>query len=287
MGYLQDIFDVNALPLNMATVNGTTLAYRIAGAGEPLLLITGYGATMDMWAPETLRILAEKYRLILFDNRGIAHSSAGDAEFSIELFADDAAALLRYLGITRAQALGWSMGTFIAQELALKYPDLISKLALYSASPGTRDAVPAAPEVMTALTDSSGSLQERELRAFATLFPAEWLREHPNVAEFFPVPELAATPEIMQRQLSALLNWRGSFDRLTEIDVPVLLITGANDAVVPAENSRMLARYIRNSWLTQIDGGGHGLMYQYPRELAQAIVCFLDNAGQQSAISCV
>ena len=261
----------------MIQVNGAEIGYRIAGKGQPLLLITGYGGTMDMWAPELLRLLAENYLLILFDNRGVAYSTSDEkSQNSISLFADDAARMLDGLGINRVHVLGWSMGSYIAQELALNYPLLVDKLILYAGGPGGETAIAPEPAALVALTDTSGTMAEREMRAFTSLFPAAWLEQNPRPPEYFPIPEIAATPVVMQQQLQALMSWGGCYSRLEQLKSEVLLITGSDDAIVPPGNSRIIAEKLTAAWFISIPGGGHGLMYQYPHKMAAAISCFLE-----------
>ncbi|MFA6076281.1 MAG: alpha/beta hydrolase [Negativicutes bacterium] len=277
MSNVFDTFDIKKYPLQKMNINGAQIGYRKIGSGQPLLLITGYGATMDMWAPELLRDLAEKYQLILFDNRGIACSTSDETSaFSIRLFADDAAKLLDGLGIKRAHVLGWSMGTYIAQELALNYPLVVDKLILHAGGPGGEEAIPPEPAASAALADTSGTMEEREARAFASLFPADWLMQNPCVSEYFPIPEIAATPAVMEPQLRALMSWSGSYSRLNQLICEVLLISGTEDVVVPLDNSRIIAEKLTTAWYIPIAGGGHGLMYQYPRKMAATIGCFLD-----------
>jgi len=272
-----DTFDIRKYPLQKLDVDGAQIGYRIVGNGQPLLLVTGYGATMDMWAPELLQILAEKYQLILFDNRGIACSTSNETRaFSIRLFADDAAKLLEGLAIKRVHVLGWSMGTYIAQELALNYPQVVDKLILYAGGPGGEEAIPPEPAASAALTDTGGTMAEREARAFASLFPTEWLIQNSCPQEYFPIPEIAATPETMEQQFRALMSWSGSYSRLEQLKNEVLLISGSEDVIVPLGNSRIIAEKLTTAWFIPITGGGHGLMYQYPRKMAAVIRCFLE-----------
>ncbi|MEI6284956.1 MAG: alpha/beta hydrolase [Bacillota bacterium] len=277
MSNVFEIFDIRKYPLQTLNVNGAQIGYRIAGSGQPILLVTGYGATMDMWAPELLRVLAENYQLIIYDNRGIACSTSGDSqEFSIRLFADDAAKLLDGLGIKSVHILGWSMGTYIAQELAINHPLLVDKLVLYAGGPGGENSIPPEPAASAALTDTSGTAAERSARAFVSLFPAEWLKQNPNPLEFFPIPEIAAHPAVMEQQFHALMSWSGSYSRLEQLKSEVLLITGTEDIIVPPGNSRIIAEKLPTAWFVQIAGGGHGLMYQYPHKMATVIRGFLE-----------
>jgi pimeloyl-ACP methyl ester carboxylesterase len=103
----------------MVRVEDINMSYRIYGDGYPLLLIMGYGGTMNLWEERFLRSLSKKYKVIVFDNRGMGETSSGHKDFTIEQFAEDTYELMDALMIERAHVLGWSMGASIAQELAL------------------------------------------------------------------------------------------------------------------------------------------------------------------------
>ncbi len=259
----------------MVAVGDIEVAYQTLGEGDPLLLIMGYSGTMDLWAPEVLKELASKYQVIIFDNRGMGRTTASDKEFAIELFADDTRGLLDALGIERAYVLGWSLGTYIAQELTLRYPDRVEKLILYAGDCGDKEAIYPGPEIMDALGDTSASSRERGEKLLATLFPEKWLKEHPDPRTYFPNVTETSSPENIKRQYQAWQNWRGSYSRLAKITQPTLLITGAEDVNTPWQNSLMLIDLIPGAWLVQLEGGGHGVMYQYPKKFSRIVLTFL------------
>ena len=109
------------------------------------MLIMGYGSTMDMWDPHFLENLSSEYRVIVFDNRGMGNTTAPPGNFSIAQFANDTAGLMTALGIEKAHVLGWSMGSFVASELALRHPEKVNKIILYAADCGGKEAVAPSP----------------------------------------------------------------------------------------------------------------------------------------------
>lgn len=256
-------------------VGDIEVAYQIFGEGEPLLLIMGYSGTMDLWAPEMLKELASKYQIIIFDNRGMGKTTASDKEFTIERFADDTRGLLDALGIERAHVLGWSLGTYIAQELSLRYPDRVEKLILYAGDCGGKEAIYPGPEIMDALGDTSASSRERGEKLLATLFPEKWLKEHPDPRTYFPEITETSSPENVERQYQAWQKWKGTYSRLTKITQPTLLITGTDDINTPWQNSLIMIDLIPGAWLVQLEGGGHGVMYQYPKKFSRIVLTFL------------
>jgi pimeloyl-ACP methyl ester carboxylesterase len=116
--------------LKKTHVGDIDIAYKIFDAGEPILLIIGYRETMDVWDSPLLNNLASKYKVILFDNRGMGETSAGNKEFTMDLFTEDTVGLLNSLDVEKTHVLGWSMGTNIALNLAINYPSRVNKLVL-------------------------------------------------------------------------------------------------------------------------------------------------------------
>ncbi|MDD2903539.1 MAG: alpha/beta hydrolase [Syntrophales bacterium] len=112
--------------------NGIKMGYKLAGAGEPLVLIPGLGGTMEGWPSELLEALSRKYQLILLDNRGMGYSTANGRPFTYGLFAKDVISLLDALGVKKTNVLGFSMGSAITQKLLLDYPQRFQKAVIYA-----------------------------------------------------------------------------------------------------------------------------------------------------------
>jgi pimeloyl-ACP methyl ester carboxylesterase len=241
-----------------------------------MVLIMGYGSTMDMWDPLFLDNLSTKYKVIIFDNRGMGNTTAPPGNFSIAQFANDTAGLMAALDIEKAHIMGWSMGSFVAQELAIRHPENVDKIILYAGDCGGRETVMPSPQVLKDLANTSGSQEERGMRLFNLLFPKDWLSKQPAFFKWFPLPKETSLPENIERQAQAIATWSGTFDRLGSIKSPTLVVTGTEDVIAPSENSFILAQRINVSWLVQFEGAGHGLMYQYPDRLAKIVEDFID-----------
>ncbi len=136
-------------------VGDIKMGYRIYGNGYPLMMIMGYGSTMNLWEPGLIRTLSSCFKVIIFDNRGMGNTEAGQRALSIEQFADDTVGLMDGLGVRQAHVLGWSMGALIAEEVALRHPSKVNKLVLYAAH-CSASLYPQAPEVLQKLTDTVG-----------------------------------------------------------------------------------------------------------------------------------
>ena len=104
------------------------------------------------------------------------------------------------------------------------------------------------------------------------------LEDHPNYLSYLPQPKEPISPKTVQLQGQAVASWKGSCNRLANITKPTLVIVGTEDAVTPPANSIILAQKIPGAWLVQINGGGHGLMYQYPEQFSNGLLTFLNTA---------
>lgn len=267
--------DITKAEMKTVPVGDITIAYRETGSGEPLILIMGYSGTLDMWDTRMVNQLAQHYRVIVFDNRGMGNATSSGREYSIRLFADDTAGLMDAIGIKKAHVMGWSMGTCIAQELTLGYPEKVDKLILYAGTPGGKEALPPAPQDIAALTNMTGTDRERGERLFGELFPPAWLKENPDPSKYFPQVTSMSPADNVRRQDEAILAWNGTYSRLPAIKQPLLLIAGEQDVIVPPGNSFLIAEQVPHSWVVRIRGGGHGVMYQYPDEFTGIVLTFL------------
>jgi len=259
-------------------VDGAEIAYRRIGTGRPLVVLNGFAATSADWDPSFIDRLASSSELILIDNRGIGHSSDDGHPFDIAKLADDVAQVVGRLGIERANVLGWSMGGFIAQTLALQHPGCINKLILLSTAP-EGDADRASPEVWSQLIDMSGTPHEQARRLLSLLFPSDVAESvYREFGEVVAAARAQLSPDLINRQAAAIDAWHrtGSGNLLREINAPVLIAAGTADIVVPPSNALRLVNAIPGAWLARFNAGGHAFMAQYPRPLADLIKSFLD-----------
>jgi hypothetical protein len=106
---------IASAPVRTVATRLGTVAYRAVGSGAPLVLVMGYGGTMETWDPRLVNALAQRYRVVIFDNAGLGGTAALPAPVSIDAMANQTRALITALGLHRPDVLGWSMGTMIAQ----------------------------------------------------------------------------------------------------------------------------------------------------------------------------
>jgi pimeloyl-ACP methyl ester carboxylesterase len=281
---------VAAAPVQTTRVRDVELAWRSLGEGPPLVLIMGLGGTLDVWSPPFVAALARHYTLIVFDNRGMGRSSDGRRPVTIETMADDTARLMRARGYDAYAVLGFSMGSLVAQEVALRHPRQVEALILYATTPGGRQAdlggmegwsvTPSpSPAAGAHAPPASGPPAAGLFDLARRLFPEEYRRTHPDYLQLVPMPRSLLDLRGFPRQIGALAAWRGSWSRLPRLDLPVLVMTGTEDELTPPVNAERTALRIPGSWLVRIRDGGHGAMYQYPAEMARVVGTFLDVSG--------
>ena len=255
------------------------LYYESKGGGEPLLMVAGLGGSALGWEPALIDDLARSFRTIVFDNRGAGRSDKPDEEYSIEGMAADAAALLDAIGIGRAHVFGVSMGGMIAQEFALHYPARMRTLALGCTTAGGRNAVPAPPASMAILTAPRNGLSDADLirRAWPINYAPAYLQSHRARLEAALARVLAhPTPAFAyKRQLAATFKFN-TYDRLPQIAAPTLVITGADDVLLPAANSKIIAERIPGARLVLVPNAGHMFFNQEPETLARELVAHIN-----------
>ncbi len=260
-------------------VGDIEMAYKVMGQGEPLVMIIGGNGAMDYWPPEFLANLSSKYQVIVFDNRGMGYTTASPANFSVSQFANDTAGLMDAIDIKQANILGISMGGFVAQELAIEHPEKAKKLVLLATYCGGLKSIPINPESARKIPNLSNlsNLSRQDIKNFSeVMYPQKWLAENPDFYNRSLWVKETSLPENLNRQLVAIYQWPGSYDRLDRIKAPTLIVAGMEDLIVPPENSLILANRINGSWLVRLENAGHGLVIQYPDKIARIMADFFE-----------
>jgi pimeloyl-ACP methyl ester carboxylesterase len=276
-------------------------AYTQTHVDEFTRVFTGWNfaqADMNAWElSANLSELSSNHTVIIFDSRGVGNTTTGNRPFSIQQFANDTAGLLDALQIQKADVLGYSLGSFIAQQLAVTHPDKVNRLVLVAASCGGKESIPPSPELPKMVIDvinkiaNDTPVTSQEVKALMSQgLGSGWLKLHPNFLETMPIPEAkdlfpSITPNNNLKQLKAVAdwmatNWNGVCDELRKISIPTLIITGTDDTNVPTQNSLIIAEKNPGAWLIQIKDAGHQLPGQYPDKINKIIQTFLSTTGQ-------
>ena len=268
-------------PMPRADSNGIELEYETFGerGGAPLLLIGGLGTQMISWDEEFCELLAGRgFWVIRYDNRdaGLSTWMDGGGEYGLDDMAGDSAGLLDALGVRAAHVVGASMGGFIAQLVALNHPDRVLTLTSIMSGPNGEDQVqPTAEATAVLLAPAPNTREERialgvwakqKLLGPADPFDAEYERRRVTLAV-----DRAYHPAGFVRQLQAITAAPSRLPRLGSIGIPVLVIHGDADILVPVENGRRVAAAIPGSRLLEIEGMGHDLPRRVWRQVVDAI----------------
>jgi pimeloyl-ACP methyl ester carboxylesterase len=228
------------------------------------LLIGGSFSDMNAWEPSTLRNLSSNHTVIVFDQRGIRNTTTGSKPYSIQQLANDTSGLLDALKIQKANVLGYSLGSFVAQQLAVTHPEKVNRLILAAASCGGKEAIPQSHLLLQFLSQIANKSMnnipvapEEVKRALSYSFGSGWMKSHPNYLEINPIPKAkdlfgSSPPNTIKQQFKIpqnwfATNWSGICDELTKISVSTLAITGTDDNNVPPANSLIIIE--KNPWI--------------------------------------
>lgn len=264
-------------------VGGTAFAYRELGprGGVPLVLLNHWGAVLDNFDPRIVDGLASKHRVIATNYRGIG-ASGGTAPVTIDEMARDAIALIRALGFEKVDLLGFSLGGFVAQDVALKAPGHVRKLILTGTGPAGGKGIDRVGAVSWPLM-IKGLLTLRDPKLY--LFFTSTANGRQAAKAFLKrLKERKAdrdkgpTPGAFLRQLKAIKAWgRQAPQDLGRIKIPVLIANGDNDIMVPTVNSTDLAERIPGAQLVIYEDAGHGGIFQYHADFVPKALSFLSD----------
>jgi pimeloyl-ACP methyl ester carboxylesterase len=274
-------------------VNDIQMYYEVKGEGFPLVMINGGNENLDCWDPRLIDALSNKSRLILFDNRDVGRTSASDREYvDLKLCADDTAGLMNALGLSKAHVLGFSLGGMIAQEVAINYPEKVSKLVLCSTG-STWGLSPEVSELVQGLERARSTEEVVQLYRslpIANEYPGNLIEKYPSVINFCTADFVKENPDFVdsyhrrfrahpiskeghRRQWNALKHFNTQ-GRLKQIKAPTLVVHGRKDFAMPLKNGEILAEGIPNAKLVFFENSGHALAEEM-NEVVRVITEFL------------
>ena len=246
------------------------------GQGEPLVLIMGLGGGSSLWWRQ-VDFFSPEYRVVVYDSRGVGRTDKPDTPYSMDMLVGDAAGLLERLGIASAHIYGVSMGGMVAQELALRYPELVSSLVLGATTCGGGHAAMPSQETLQKLFGIMTFSPEEAVKvATSVTFSPTFIERHPDKINDWLIKGAENPPSPMgfKRQAEAAAGF-DTYDRLPQIRVPTLILAGTADQLIPSENSRILASRIPNAKLVLFEGAGHGYLWEAEEEANRTVHDFL------------
>jgi pimeloyl-ACP methyl ester carboxylesterase len=278
MSYISDTAETHFV----ATDDGR-IAYRHFGVdrGIPVVLFQRFRGTIDHWDPAFLEVLARERPVIVFDNAGVGFSDGISAN-TMAGMAETAVRFIEALGLREVDALGWSVGGFVAQHVALQRPDLVRRLLVLGSGPGGENGAPDPSDRVPEIMMKPDNDDEDYLYLFFGLdeqgrrLGLESLR---RLDTRLAASGADSTTETIGRQLQAIGAWganEGSaWERLEEITAPVLVANGAHDVMVDAYHSFAMSQRLANSKTIFYGDAGHGFLFQHAEEFGNEVLDFL------------
>ena len=263
--------------------NGIDYAYREIGTDTvPLVLLQHFRGNLENWDPQLIDALASQRRVVAFDNVGVG-ATTGTTPDTIEQMARDAIAFIAALDLPHVDILGFSIGSFIAQEIALIRPDVIRRLVLASSAPRGGPGMHGwAPEVINAVghpqPDPDGYLD-----VFFTSSAASRQAGQETLGRIYARTTDVDEPTTWatrQAQYDAVCDWgipnHAALQRVSAIGHPVFIANGDSDPMIPPHFSHLLAGLIPQASIKIYPDAAHGFLFQHASEFAADVAEFLD-----------
>lgn len=258
-------------------IKDSSIDYDVIGKGYPLLLVSGLGFGRWSWFKQVPE-LSGRFRTISFDLRNVGHLDTEHGAYSVANLAAHAAALLEHLEVERAHVVGTSLGGFVAQELALRRPDLVDRLILISTSYGGLGSEPVSMTTLGRMlgwgaTDRQDAVRRGLEVAVSEDYPASRSEEFDRMVDW----RVADSPPLSEytKQLVAGTRFDAS-QSVEDIESPTLVLHGSEDRVVPASNAVSLAERLPNAKLRILKDAGHLVFVERAEEANQEILDFLE-----------
>src|SRR5712664_349452 len=271
-------------PTQFIEAKGIRFAYRRFGkaGGVPIVFNQHYAGTMDYWDPAVTDGLAKDREVILFDNAGVSGSS-GEVPTTFEEMGANAIAFIKALGLQKVDVLGFSIGGYVAQEIALQAPELVRGLVLVGTGPrGGQNMATLTPEAQQIFGATYEVPEEIWLKVHFTDSEASQAAGREFLKRFLRRTE-NRDPEVSEKvapaQIEAIGKWgvqrKGSYEYLKTILQPTLVVNGDNDVIIYSINSWILQQNIPNAQLIIYPDANHGSQYQYPERFVRHVSDFL------------
>ena len=271
----------------ISAANGVGYAYRDTGGdgAVPLVLLQHFRGNLDNWDPALIDALASTRRVVTFDNAGVG-GSTGTTPDTIEQMARDAIAFLTAMELSQADLLGFSIGSFVAQQIALVRPAIVRRLILASSAPqGAADMHGWAPEVIGAVGTPKTSPEEY-LDVFFTQSASSRQAGQETLQRIYARTQdrdTTTTWATREAQYDAVCAWgipdHALLERLSAIGMPVFVANGDSDPMILPRYSYLLAGLIPDTRVKIYPDSAHGFLFQHHAEFAVDVEAFLAGAS--------
>lgn len=255
------------------------------GKGSPVVLITGYAMDLSSWNRSFLEVLAREHQVIVFNNRNLGQSLIHSERYDSRALAEDSYQLIQKLHLKKPAVVGISMGGMIAQQLAALHSKQLGSLILINTAIAGKQAVHPLPATEEKMLNMPKSQLGRYFLAVNEFFPSSWswrMRVSLIKDRFLPGTYSEADPvPVMAAQRQLIKDWLAdevTAKKMAHLRLPVLLLNGSADTVIPPVNSTILAHTLPHATLLRWKEGGHAMIYQYPEALAQSVNDFIQKA---------
>lgn len=265
-----------------AAVHGGQIAWYERGSGPPLMMLMGTGSTMAEWDPALLPLLARRHRLIMFDYPGIGWSGPWRGPRTFGGLADEVARFMAAIGVEKADVLGWSMGGFVSQQLAIRHPARVARLVLAGTNPGGGRAVLGTKEHQELDSNPDPTLAEilgdelyppnQLAEGYRFAHRLETASQSGVIPNDFHVPAATVHAQVAAENPWLLSN--ANFHALGSLPMPVLATGGHEDPVVPPLNLIKIARQVPDARL-RLFAGAHAFLFQQRVAFAKVVDGFL------------
>ena len=245
-------------------VNGIRLAYERRGTGVPLVLLHGYPLDHHLW-DAVVPLLEDRFEVILPDLRGFGESSTVDSFYAMEDIASDIAGLLDHLEIQEAAIVGHSMGGYVALAFARLYPDRLSGLGLVSSQ-----VLADPPDRKEGRYKSAAEVADKGIGSVVAAMTTKFTSD-PQLQEFARQSMERQQPAAYIGALKAMAERVDSTSLLSALDVPVVIVHGDADALIPVDRAREVKAALPNAYFVEIRGAGHMPMLEAREQTAEAL----------------
>lgn len=271
----------------LVEANDINVYYETKGSGTPIILINGWGGNLNSWSDKVIDLLSEKHQVILMDNRGTGRSSKPDVPYTMNMMASDVACLLESIGINKSHVMGFSMGGMIAQTFGLNYPEKTLSLVLCGTQPGGIHRVGSDVNVqkdLALIANPPPEMTERDrtIKLLYLLYSRDYVNTNLDALVEDETYSDYPTPTYALNRQSQSISGFSSYNLLSQITFPVLVMTGMDDVLVHPQNSEILAKQITKSELIKIKACGHGFLKQKTEEAVDHILNFLDKVDSEN-----